>query len=239
MTLGQQIKKIRVAKGLSQPALAEATGIEQSYLSKLENDKSVPSNDMFRKLLSGLDVSIEALLTPLDNQHIHSTLRQISDVEEWLTQRHNQRQQNSRKMLLISSALIVIATTFFYTGYTQLLFATVEHKYLSKGVIKPGEPYDFFEGGAFTSARGEEHDAVREVLRERYNPDTFKTFNQKGHDFIVEVEGGSRRYVLRDAKNMFKVTRIENVILQIAGVFLFSCGVAGFILERRFNQLSK
>ncbi|MBM7071474.1 helix-turn-helix transcriptional regulator [Shewanella sp. 202IG2-18] len=44
MTFGQIIKSFRTEKGLSQPEFAEQVGIEQSYLSKLENDKSLPSN---------------------------------------------------------------------------------------------------------------------------------------------------------------------------------------------------
>jgi transcriptional regulator with XRE-family HTH domain len=36
MTLGEQLKKLRNEKALSQPDLADLTGIEQSYLSKLE-----------------------------------------------------------------------------------------------------------------------------------------------------------------------------------------------------------
>ncbi|MCL1076679.1 XRE family transcriptional regulator [Parashewanella spongiae] len=51
MTLGQIIKQIRVEKALSQPELAEKIGIEQSYLSKLENDKSLPSNEMLQAIL--------------------------------------------------------------------------------------------------------------------------------------------------------------------------------------------
>ncbi|WP_229381076.1 helix-turn-helix domain-containing protein [Shewanella psychropiezotolerans] len=47
MTLGQQLKQFRIDRGFSQPELAELAGIEQSYLSKLENDKSVLSNMSF------------------------------------------------------------------------------------------------------------------------------------------------------------------------------------------------
>ena len=40
MTLGQYIKQLRTDMELSQPQLAERMQVEQSYLSKLENDKS-------------------------------------------------------------------------------------------------------------------------------------------------------------------------------------------------------
>ena len=58
MTLGEQLKKLRNAKALSQPDLANLAGIEQSYLSKLENDKSMPSNEIFRKLLAAFNLSL-------------------------------------------------------------------------------------------------------------------------------------------------------------------------------------
>ena len=40
MTLGEYIKDTRAKMQLSQPQLAEQIGIEQSYLSKLENVKT-------------------------------------------------------------------------------------------------------------------------------------------------------------------------------------------------------
>jgi len=48
MNIGEKIKQLRTEKNLTQPQLAEAIGIEQSYLSKLENDKSTPSADIFQ-----------------------------------------------------------------------------------------------------------------------------------------------------------------------------------------------
>ena len=47
MNFGEKLKQIRTQKNLTQPQMAEAIGIEQSYLSKLENDKSIPSAEMF------------------------------------------------------------------------------------------------------------------------------------------------------------------------------------------------
>lgn len=54
MHFGERLKQLRTERGLTQPQLAQAAGIEQSYLSKLENDKSVPSAEMFSTLLAGL-----------------------------------------------------------------------------------------------------------------------------------------------------------------------------------------
>jgi len=49
MNFGERIKQLRTARNMTQPQLAEAIGIEQSYLSKLENDKSVPSTVRWRR----------------------------------------------------------------------------------------------------------------------------------------------------------------------------------------------
>lgn len=65
MTLDEQLKKLRAEKSPSQPELAELAGIEQSYLSKLENDKSLPSNEVLRKLLKAFSLSVAQLLEPL------------------------------------------------------------------------------------------------------------------------------------------------------------------------------
>lgn len=81
MTLGEQIRILRNAKGLSQPELANLAQIEQSYLSKLENDKSLPSNDIFRQLLNGLSLSLADFLQGFDKQYLHNHLRQIPDIE--------------------------------------------------------------------------------------------------------------------------------------------------------------
>lgn len=62
MSFNENLRTLRLARGLTQPALAEKTGIEQSYLSKLENGRSKPSEDVLTRLAHALDVKAEALL---------------------------------------------------------------------------------------------------------------------------------------------------------------------------------
>ncbi|MBE8167352.1 MAG: helix-turn-helix transcriptional regulator, partial [Shewanella sp.] len=83
MTLGQIIKKCRVEKGLSQPELADKIGIEQSYLSKLENDKSLPSNDMLQAILLAFDIKLEAILSSIESSSEKKRLKQIPIVNDW------------------------------------------------------------------------------------------------------------------------------------------------------------
>jgi transcriptional regulator with XRE-family HTH domain len=234
MTLGQQIKKIRMSKDLSQPVLAESIGIEQSYLSKLENDKSLPSNDILRKLLVGLEVSLERLVEGLDQSYMYSTLIQIPDIETWLKGKRDKHIAFSRRILTISSALIALATTLFYTGYSHIIFSPTEYEYLSKGVVLESEPFNYFEEGAYDAAPVEDHREIKKKRKARYNPDVFKTTIQQGKQFTVEVEGGRRNYRISDRNEIY---RIENAVLQILGVLMFSCGVLGFLYEWRMNRL--
>lgn len=62
MSFSENLRTLRIARGLTQPALAEKAGIEQSYLSKLENGRSKPSEDVLTRLAQALEVKAEALL---------------------------------------------------------------------------------------------------------------------------------------------------------------------------------
>lgn len=61
MSFSDNLRTLRLTRGLTQPALAEKAGIEQSYLSKLENGRSRPSEDVLTRLAQALDVKLETL----------------------------------------------------------------------------------------------------------------------------------------------------------------------------------
>jgi len=62
MAFHENLRAIRLAKGLTQPSLAEAAQIEQSYLSKLENGRSSPSDEVLLRLAGALGTSAEELM---------------------------------------------------------------------------------------------------------------------------------------------------------------------------------
>lgn len=62
MAFHETLRAIRLAKGLTQPALAEAAQIEQSYLSKLENGRSSPSDEVLTRLATALGTPAEELM---------------------------------------------------------------------------------------------------------------------------------------------------------------------------------
>ena len=58
---GERIRQLRESKGLSQIALAEKVGVEQPYVSLVENGKQEPCLRNIELLAIGLDVSLARL----------------------------------------------------------------------------------------------------------------------------------------------------------------------------------
>jgi transcriptional regulator with XRE-family HTH domain len=212
-------------------------GMEQSYLSKLENDKSMPSNDIFRRLLGALDTSLPNFLSQFDEHYIRSTLCQIEDIENYYYKEQSKHKENSRKLLIGSSFLIVLATTLFYTGATATLFSETFYQYESSGVVLTGEPIDLFDGGLKRSnLEGDEFRKKQAEIGKRRDPDVIQASPNKGRKFILNVEGGRRHYY---RTNESVIGRPQNSVLQILGVFLFTAGIMGFVFEFRMSRYRK
>ncbi len=242
MTLGEQLKKLRAEKGLSQPELAELASIEQSYLSKLANDKSLPSNEVFRKLLRAFSLSVAQLLEPLDTNYIKNNLLVISDIEQLYQQASTKKLNQQRKLLYVASSLIVVAVTLFYIGYAKQVFNETLYEYSSKGVVLAGEPSDIFRQWRDLidiKDRNEKDEKMRKfkvTMAQRSDVLIKMTFENKGYSFEEEVEGGRRFF--RKTKHE-KQLRAVNAWLQVLGVLLLASGIMGFVLERRLFKLIK
>ena len=61
-TLGKEIKKARIDKGLKQKDLMALTGLSQKHLSLIENDDVDPGVSVLRKIVLALGVSADTLL---------------------------------------------------------------------------------------------------------------------------------------------------------------------------------
>lgn len=78
-TIGERIKRLRDARGLSQRALSEP-GISFAYLSRIEHDKRTPSIKALRKIAAKLGVTPEYLETGHDPPH----LKTMAELERQL-----------------------------------------------------------------------------------------------------------------------------------------------------------
>ena len=62
MSLGKEIRKLRIDKGLSQKDLHQMTGLSQKYLSEIEHDKVDPRTAILVRIADALEVSTDRLL---------------------------------------------------------------------------------------------------------------------------------------------------------------------------------
>ena len=58
INLGDSIRKIRLAKGISQGEMQKRTGILRSYLSRVENGHTVPSFATLQRLAGAMGVTL-------------------------------------------------------------------------------------------------------------------------------------------------------------------------------------
>lgn len=62
MTLADNIKTTRNIRNITQNELADALGVNQTFISQLENGKRVPTLEMTERIADVLDCSIDRLL---------------------------------------------------------------------------------------------------------------------------------------------------------------------------------
>jgi len=246
MNIGEKIKQLRTNKNLTQPQLAEAIGIEQSYLSKLENDKSVPSADIFQAILKALSVSVASFLEGIDEKIIHKDLRQIPEVANYLNAGVAYRIHNIKKWLFGSAVACVIGLTLIVAGYKSLIFGAVQYEYISGGVIKSNEPTDLFEkqnryfysNGCPLPVDGKfdpkECEDPSKNINVRKKVETLLLAKYQGTVIYTNVEGGQRVYYYGTLREGNKE---PNRWLMLIGSFLTFGGLFGFFVEFRLRKI--
>jgi transcriptional regulator with XRE-family HTH domain len=237
MTLGDIIKNLRIEKGLSQPEFSELAQIEQSYLSKLENNKSTPSADMFDRLLNAFNLTTEEFASLFDKDDLYP-LQTIPQIKQQLAKQSTKQFNKQRRHLYISCGLIVMAVTLFYTGFSKQLFNETVYQYTSNGLVESNEPDDIFHSWSnLISATGPEHRTqLRATKMEMIQRKNLKhlMLSEFSGDTFVKQEGDKRRFY-RFTTDFIK-PRLINTWLQIIAVVLFGSGIMGFVIERRLYK---
>ena len=72
-TLGKEIKKARIEKGLKQKDLQVLTGLSQKHLSQIENDAADPRASVLRNIALALGVSADRLLGISQEQRVKAS----------------------------------------------------------------------------------------------------------------------------------------------------------------------
>jgi transcriptional regulator with XRE-family HTH domain len=242
MNFGEKVKQLRAERNLTQPQLAAAIGIEQSYLSKLENDKSVPSADIFQALLRALDLDVAALLEGVDQKVVRGDLRQIPEVANHVAAQTSLKVHDIKTWLFTSAVACVLGLALVVSGYRALMFSNERFNYASDGVVRAGEPtniFDMHQGllqNRFNAQQitRDEFATLTEEFSRRFHEHVLLLDEYRGEAFIQPVEGGTRLYEMKRATYH---ARPENRWLMLAGVLLTFAGLFGFIVEARLRRI--
>ncbi len=145
MQFGEKLRQLRQERNLTQPDLAEQLGIEQSWLSKLENDKSLPSSDLLDSICRVFNISLEHLLADLDPHYLRNQLATLPEVRGLLQEKRYQLVHNTRRWLLTATGLVAVGITLLVSGYFQWLFNEERYIYESTGIVFETEPEHLFD----------------------------------------------------------------------------------------------
>ncbi|WP_341502479.1 helix-turn-helix transcriptional regulator [Gallaecimonas sp. GXIMD4217] len=227
MSLGNAIKSLRQEQQLSQPEFARLAGIEQSYLSKLENDKSTPSGEIFARILGALNLTTEQFMARAGEDVDLGQLQQVEQTRSYLYQARLELQRRRHRLQLLAIALIAFGAALFYCAYTAALFPERQYVYESLGVIKDGEPDEIYGRWSElvpTSAGQAGRDQKRMEMASRRNVVYRYSHENLGLKFVEPAEGGRRVF---HYDTLDRVPRTLNGILSFVAIF---CGVAGLLL---------
>ena len=205
MTFGEYIKQKREALGWTQPEAARQAGIEQSYLSKLETGKSLPSEEIFSKLAAVYDIDADEM-TALFSLSEVNRLKEIKAVRTAILDKQRNTLKVTRGWLLAALASLMIGSACL--GFALLPnTAERQYHYRSEGVLKPGEDLRAYrilreDADAF-KGRPQEQTAFlykqKEMLK-RLDQQDLVLWTSKGDDFVQETPDGKRFYDLYDQR---------------------------------------
>jgi transcriptional regulator with XRE-family HTH domain len=83
INFGDYLKSRRTELGWTQPEAAAKVRIEQSYLSKLENGRSIPSEEVYQRIAAAYGLDTEAMVVSLYPAEL-DRLREIEAVRKHL-----------------------------------------------------------------------------------------------------------------------------------------------------------
>lgn len=234
MKLGEKIKLLRTERELTQPELSHKAGIEQSYLSKLENDKAVPSFDIINRIAMALESTGIEIIDTLSQSYVEDNLSHIPEVAAEYAVIKKKRESVLKKRFIFAALLIIIGIGSVLIGQGNILYPETGNKYQSMGVIKQGEiDHHFYQ--EFLEEINESRDEWELRMKEnRIRIDkVYKTvYDRNENEFIVKVEGGRRlfRHIER-----INTTNLQNDIILIAGLMLIVSGFFSFMFSIRFK----
>ena len=236
MNLGEYFKRCREASKRTQPDVAGEVGIEQSYMSKLESGKSIPSNDVFNSLVRVYGIKIDDLIAQLDEAEI-ARLGELTEITKVLSQTKSQRSDSAKQYSLAGLALLVMGIGLLCFSILPI-YSDPEHYYRSEGVLALNEDLTAFDL-VYTEVDKDDTAllAKQAELLARLDQQDVITDVYKGDGYVVNTSEG-RRYFTSIGSN--GATRdFWNRWLLVPAFMLIVAGFGSLLLARRWSKLEQ
>lgn len=137
MKFGDYLRQLRLQRGWTQPQAATRVGIEQSYLSKLETGKSIPSSEIYDKLVSAYDLAANDMLEILFPAEL-DRLREIDSLRPFMLAQSNRRRAIPRRWLSAGLAGLALGGGFCGLSMIDRAHEIAAYTYMSDGVLTQG-----------------------------------------------------------------------------------------------------
>ena len=141
MKFGEDLRHKRAERGWTQPEAAARAKIEQSYLSKLENGKSIPSGDIYHRLVEAYGIDPQEMVGVLFPGEL-DRLREIDALRDLLLARSQDDIRTPRRLLIAGLAALMIGGGFVGFAHLEPARALTQYVYQSAGVIAANAPLD-------------------------------------------------------------------------------------------------
>lgn len=235
MKLGEKIKQLRIDAGLTQPDLSEKAAIEQSYLSKLENDKGAPSFEVISKIAAAFNIDAMTLIDSLDTSYISDNLAHLPEVAIKLEERKERQKAKFKRHYFLAATMIVLGIAFVILGNSNTIFSEKIYQYKSMGYINKGEVnshYNAFPISEIGENRAQAETRIQKNIS-RIDEALMLTRNYHGENFVEEY-GPKRRYF----KKIFEKPSESpwRNIFTILGFVLLTSGGFGLGYVFKFNR---
>jgi len=237
MKLGEKIKKLRNEAGLTQRELAEKIQIEQSYLSKLENEKGSPSFEVIEKIALAFDLSAMNLIESLDLTYIQQQLKHIPEIAVKTAEIRRLKQTKIKRFYIRRAAMSVLGVAMYFAGNRALFISNNVYEYYSAGVIAKGEPLERFSKNRILIINENriEFDQRTKENRARLDEIYLIKSSYSGENFVQNY-GAQRRYFdLRSSKHTIHKA---NKMHELLGILFFLSGWFSMFFVYRFERNS-
>lgn len=234
MELGRYLRAKRESANRTQPDVANEVQIEQSYLSKIESGKSIPSQEVFNKLQQAYGFKVEELVQSISSSEL-TRLSEIKSITSSVSAQTSKKLNVARKWLI--SGLIALSVGAGALAFSILPDRSAEQfTYRSEGVLTLDEDLNTFEL-VYEKPEAIEADlslvTKRKALLTRLAQKELTSLEFKGNGFIVNSEEGRRYFKLL---NTIKPVRESwTRWFFVPAIMLLVAGVSCFFIAKRWD----